>query len=113
MLTREHRLKKFQNVYQQGRKVPGKYMVIQFVGKPDGILRCGFAVARKISTKPKKNRIKRQLRSICRKHLGNNRDGMELVITAFSNAVGVTFQDLERDYLRTIKRAGLFKSTGI
>jgi ribonuclease P protein component len=111
MLTQQHRLRKFQNIYQDGRKVRGRYMALQYVTKPDGFTRIGFAVARKVKTKVQKNRLKRQLRSICRTHLEECRDGLDIVINAFSVAVAVPYNELEQDFVLTAGRAGLIRQS--
>ncbi|MGD0622500.1 MAG: ribonuclease P protein component [Thermacetogeniaceae bacterium] len=113
MLTREHRLKKFQNVYQEGRKVRGRYLALQYIKKPDGVTRFGFAVARKIKTKVEKNRLKRQLRNICRTHMKENKDGLDIVVNIFSVAAEASYGELERDFLMTSRRAGLLRQSAM
>lgn len=109
MLTRQHRLRKFKDIYQDGRKVRGRFMAFQYIKKPDGLTRFGFAVARKVKTKVQKNRLKRQLRSICRTHLEEYRDGLDIVVNVFSVATTVPYKELEQDFVLTAGRAGLVR----
>jgi ribonuclease P protein component len=111
MLTREHRLKKFKDIYQEGRKVRGRYLALQYMKKPDGFTRFGFAVARKVKTKVQKNRLKRQLRSICRTHLEEYRDGLDIVVNVFSIATTASYNELERDFVLIAGRAGLVRQS--
>lgn len=111
MLTRQHRLKKFKDVYQDGRKVRGRYMALKYMKKPDGFTRFGFAVARKVKTRVQKNRLKRQLRSICRTHLEEYRDGLDIVVNVFSIATAVSYNELEQDFVLIARRAGLIRQS--
>jgi ribonuclease P protein component len=109
MLTRQHRLRKFKDIYQDGRKVRGRFMAFQYIKKTDGLTRFGFAVARKVKTKVQKNRLKRQLRSICRAHLEEYRDGLDIVVNVFSVATTISYKELEQDFVLTAGRAGLVR----
>jgi ribonuclease P protein component len=111
MLTREHRLKKFQDIYQDGQKVRGRYLALQYKEKPEGATRFGFAVAKKIRNKAQKNRLKRQLRSICRTHLEENRDRLDIVVNIFNAASGASYQELEQDFILITRRAGLVRQS--
>ncbi len=91
----------------------GRYLALQYIKKPDGVTRFGFAVARKIKTKVEKNRLKRQLRHICRTHLEKNRDGLDIVVNIFSVAAEASYEELERDYLVTSRRAGLIRLSAL
>jgi ribonuclease P protein component len=84
-------------------------MAFQYIKKPDGLTRFGFAVARKVKTKVQKNRLKRQLRSICRTHLEEYRDGLDIVVNVFSVATTVSYKELEQDFVLTAGRAGLVR----
>jgi len=111
MLTRQHRLRKFKDIYQEGRKVRGRYMAFQYIKNPDLETRFGFAVARKVKTKVQKNRLKRQLRSICRAHLEEYRSGLDIVVNIFTIATTVSYKDLEQDFVLTAGRAGLVRQS--
>jgi ribonuclease P protein component len=112
MLTRQHRLPKFQKIYQDGRKMRGRYMALQYMCQTQGNTRFGFAVARKIKTKVQKNRLKRQLRSICRTHLEECRDGWDVIVNAFSIAEAASYNELEQDFVLIAGRAGLIRQSG-
>jgi ribonuclease P protein component len=81
-------------------------MAFQYIKNQDGVIRFGFAVARKVKTKVQKNRLKRQLRSICRAHLNEYRDGLDIVVNAFSIAITVPYSELEQDFVLIAGRAG-------
>jgi ribonuclease P protein component len=111
MLARAHRLRDFKDVYQEGRTVRGRYLALKFIKKPDGVARFGFAVAKKIGNKVKKNRLKRQLRNICRGHLSESRDGLDIVVNIFSVAAEASYEDMERDFVVLARRAGLARQS--
>ncbi|MGD0152765.1 MAG: ribonuclease P protein component [Thermacetogeniaceae bacterium] len=111
MLKRAHRLARFQEAYRIGRAVRGRYLAVRFIRKPLGNIRIGFAVAKVVRGKVQKNRLKRRLRSICRRHLDELQKELDIVVNIFSAASEASFEDLEKDFVRVIKRAGLTVDT--
>jgi ribonuclease P protein component len=87
--------------------VRGRYLAVKFINRPEGVTRFGFAVARKINNKAQKNRLKRRLRSICRSHLKEIRDGADVVVNILSAALDASYVDLEKEFVAVTRRAGL------
>lgn len=111
MLPRAQRLLKFQEVYKDGRAVRGRFLGLRFIRNSGENTRIGFAVARVVRSKVQKNRLKRRLRSICRRHLDELRGETDIVVNIFSAASEASFEELEQDFVRVAKRAGLARNT--
>lgn len=111
MLPRAQRLLKFQEVYRDGRAARGRYLSLRYIRRPGGNTRIGFAVARSVRSKARKNRLKRQLRSICRGRLDEFRSGLDIVVNIFNAASEASYEELERDLVRVTRQAGLARET--
>jgi ribonuclease P protein component len=83
---------------------------LRYIKRTDGPTRLGFAVARDIKSKAKKNRLKRRLREICRKHLDRIEDGLDIVVNINSTAVAASYVEIERDFVRITEQAGIGKN---
>ncbi len=66
-------------------------------------------MARLVKSKVMKNRLKRRLRSICRRRLVELRDKLDIVVNIFGAATTASFEELEQDFVRVAERAGLFR----
>lgn len=74
--------------------------------------RFGFSVSKKVSKAAHdRNRIKRRLREICRKHGSNWQHGFDAVFVARSGSVDASFHDLELAVCQVMRRAGLVATT--
>lgn len=103
-----HRLKKrvdFQRIYTHGYRVPGRFVVL-FVARaelPAG--RYGVTASRKVGGAVVRARCKRRLRELYRHH--RRMAGvaqLDIVANARRSCAIVPWRDLERDFLRCLKR---------
>ena len=69
--------------------------------------RGGFITSRTIGRAVVRNRVRRRLREIVRKHQREIVDGTWIVTIARVNAAGATYQQLEVEWLRLAKRASI------
>ena len=69
--------------------------------------RAGFITSRALGSAVARNRVRRRLREIVRKHQREIVDGTWIVTIARANAVGATYQELEVEWLRLAKRASI------
>lgn len=105
MLATPHRLKKshdFGVVYRQGNCQSTKYLVLRAyrsgVTAQKRPIRIGFSISQKVSKRAVvRNRIKRQLRAVCRQLLPELQPGWDVVIVARSAAV-------QCDYLQFLQQ---------
>lgn len=101
--------KQFQTVYKKGRSFKSGYLVVYRC--PNGIeaTRIGFAISsRKMRLATARNRLRRLLREVFRKHKKNMKIGFDLVITlARAPAHTPQYAEVEKIFLAAIHDAGL------
>ncbi|ADU96443.1 ribonuclease P protein component [Thermovibrio ammonificans] len=110
--TKEERLRKrrdFERVFAHGKSLGGSTVAFYFLENDVGRPRAGFIASKKVSRKAvERNRAKRLMREVFR--LNKHRLGpFDIVFIARKGIVGKRFQDVEADFLRLAKKAGIFK----
>ncbi|MBC8646341.1 MAG: ribonuclease P protein component [Thermoanaerobaculia bacterium] len=106
--SRGDRLRKrreFEECYASGSRISGRHLQI-FLLPESGSWRLGISIPRRVGTAARRNRVRRRLREIFRRHrslLGSA--GFRLVINARPSAAGATFQELLEDYRQILSRA--------
>ncbi|NLO89788.1 MAG: ribonuclease P protein component [Clostridia bacterium] len=112
MLKKDLRIKQnadFRRVYRAGKAVPGKFLVLIYRENGVGITRFGFSISKKIGKAVVRNRVKRVLSEICRLHLFEVKEGYDIVFIGRRGVGEVSFRDLEKEFFKLIKKAGLYK----
>jgi ribonuclease P protein component len=110
MLPKEIRLRKkgeFRQIYDQGRKYFGKYMLLFVVINGLEMNRYGIVASKKVGNAVIRNRSRRQVREIVRNAHGNLQPGNDMILVIKSSAVGVSFVDLQQDFASLCKKARL------
>jgi ribonuclease P protein component len=110
--TKEERLRKkreFEKVFNHGKSLGGSTVAFYFVENELGRPRAGFIASKKVSRKAvERNRAKRLMREVFR--LNKHRLGpYDLIFIARKGIVGKKFQEVERDFLKLAKKAGILK----
>lgn len=79
---------------------------LQFYQKPNhtDVTRFGFIIGKKVGGAVTRNRIRRQLKAICYKHLAEFDAGMDIVFRLFPGSDRLTFQELEKTVLQAQAR---------
>lgn len=67
----------------------------------------GIVASKKIGGAVRRNKAKRRIREVIRKHLPAIRPGYDLVIVARSGLIEAPYQDVLADFQKAIKRAGI------
>ena len=100
----------FQRVRRRGRHVSGAFVTVGYArrDKPDIPTRVGFSVSKRVGGAVQRNRVKRRLREIVRRLLGEMLAGGDVIITAKPSAALATFDDLAADLQVLLTRAGLW-----
>ncbi|MBI3852307.1 MAG: ribonuclease P protein component [Verrucomicrobia bacterium] len=78
---------------------------------PESPTRLGVITGKKIGNAVARNRARRLLRETFRLHQHELRQPLELVLVARDSIAAKKFADVERDYLATLRKAGLLKET--
>ncbi len=98
----------FAQVKKNGRVYRGRSVLLSIL-RANGAtrFRAGFITSRALGSAVARNRVRRRLREIVRKHQREIVDGTWFVTIARANAVGATYQELEVEWLRLAKRASI------
>jgi ribonuclease P protein component len=79
------------------------FLVVQNPGPP----RVGPITGRRLGSAVVRNRVRRRLREIVRKHQHNLREGLWIVVIARTDATKASYRALEDEWLRLAKRASI------
>jgi len=115
-LGRSARLKQgrdFLRLKQSGRRMVNGCLIANWQELPVGAqARVGVVVSRKVGNAVRRSRVRRLLRESFRLHQADLAQPLDLVLVARPSIAGKSFVDVERDYLNTLRRAGLLKASG-
>jgi ribonuclease P protein component len=96
----------FARVRTEGKALRGSLLVLGLLetGNEEQF-RAGFVTSKRVGGAVVRNRVRRRLREIVRRHQHQLRTGIWLVVIARPNAAGATHRALEDEWLRLAKRA--------
>jgi ribonuclease P protein component len=98
----------FEHVKKNGCVHRGRLLLIGVVSSNDaGPFRAGFITSRALGSAVVRNRVRRYLREIVRKHQREIVDGLWIVTIARVSAARVTYEQLEAEWLRLARRASI------
>ena len=93
----------FQHIQRRGRRRVGDLVIVITRRGRQPWTRLGLTVSRKVGGAPTRNRVKRRLREIFRRHKTAFPEQQDVVIIARRAAATATFQALEAQVLRLIQ----------
>jgi ribonuclease P protein component len=100
----------FARVRQQGQRLALGCLIANWHPLPDGTTpRLGVVTSRKIGGAVVRSRARRLLRESFRQHQNELAQPVELVLVARPSIAGRAFAEVEKDFLTTLRRAGLLK----
>ncbi len=105
-LRRRERIRRrpdFLSLYQTGKKVYCRYLVAYVRGNEFGWPRLGVTVSKKVGPPVVRNRVKRSLREIFRRHKAQLLGSPDLVLNARRSAARASYQELEEDFLGILR----------
>jgi ribonuclease P protein component len=98
----------FARVRKDGRVWRGSLITLAVVaGSPGAKMRTGLVTSRRVGNAVERNRVRRRLREIVRRHQQEMIDGIWIVLIASSRAARATSQSLEDEWLRLAKHASI------
>ena len=98
----------FDCVKQNGRVQRGQLILLSVLETSDTVgFRAGFVTSRAVGSAVVRNRIRRRLREIVRKHQREIAGGNWIVTIARTPAAKASYQELEVEWLRLAKRASI------
>ena len=111
---RKERLRKtqeFERVFSYGKSVGGSTVAFYYAPNEEGFPRAGFIASKKVSKKAvERNRAKRLMREVFR--LNKHRlKPFDIIFIAKRGIVGKKRQDVEKDFLRLAKKAGILRES--
>lgn len=99
----------YRKIYNRGKSVAGRHMVLYYLANNLEICRFGFTVSRKIGKAVKRNRIRRLFREACRLNLEQFPKGFDYVLLARRDIVGLNYWQVEESLLKLLKKINFNK----
>ncbi|HEV3393849.1 MAG TPA: ribonuclease P protein component [Chthoniobacterales bacterium] len=100
--------REFDQVRQSARAQRGEFLVLSVLSAAAvDRLRAGFVTSRAVGSAVVRNRVRRRLREIVRKHQHEIRDGIWIVTIARGGASAASYEQLEAEWLRLARRASI------
>ena len=99
--------REFLRVYETGRKVVSRYVVLFFAANELPLSRIGITATKKIGKANIRNRLKRWTREVYRRQrepLGIDERSVDVVVNVKPNAADASFADYSRDLGRALQR---------
>jgi ribonuclease P protein component len=98
----------FDRVKEAGHAQRGKFIVLATLAvQNSGASRAGFITSGRLGGAVVRNRVRRRLREIVRKHQRDLRDDFWIVVIARPDATKASYRALEDEWLRLAKRASI------
>jgi ribonuclease P protein component len=98
----------YERVKRDGLVRRGKLLMLSTaVVENSGLSRVGFITSRRLGSAVARNRVRRRLREIVRRHQHDLRQDFWIVLVARRDAVKASYRALEDEWLRLAKRASI------
>lgn len=98
----------YERVKRDGFTRRGKLLIASVVPvENSGPCRVGFVTSRRIGGAVVRNRVRRRLREIVRRHQRTLREGFWIVLIARREAADASYRALEHEWLRLARRASI------
>ena len=99
--------KEFSNVFNKGKSVADRLLVLYAVLNDKNITRFGYSVGKKVGKAVTRNRYKRILREIRRQNQSWIKEGFDCVIIARPKILGESYMEIEKSFKKLAAKAKL------
>lgn len=100
----------FQNVYENGKSMANKYLVMYVLSNDLSVNRLGISVSKKVGNSVVRHRTTRLIRESYRLNQDNLKTGYDMVVIARQTAKGQNYHTIESAFLHLIDLHHLKKS---
>lgn len=97
----------FREAYDQGRRHHGRFMVLWLRAGEGAALRLGVVTGRKVGDAVDRNRVRRRLREVFRRHRPLFEGPWDVVLVGRRAVLEASWADLTSELLALARRAGL------
>ena len=102
------RASEYERVKRDGVVRRGKLLMLNAAAvENSGLSRVGFITSRRLGSAVARNRVRRRLREIVRRHQHDLRQDFWIVLIARRDAVKASYRSLEDEWLRLARRASI------
>jgi len=102
------RASEYEHVKRDGLVRRGKLLMVSAMAvENSGLSRVGFITSRRLGSAVVRNRVRRRLREIVRRHQHDLRQGFWIVLVARRDAANASYRALEDEWLRLARRASI------
>jgi ribonuclease P protein component len=103
----------FGRVYQRGKHIAGRTLVIHYISRRHSHVRIGVTVSRQVKGAVARNRMKRLLREAYRLNEMRFRTGFDIILVGRAADRPLGLREVEADLLKLSRRAGLLRQDGV
>ncbi len=111
MLAKHYRISNsadYNTIYKNGKKVPGRYIIVYILKNDLGYNRYGLVTSKKVGNAVIRNKVKRQLRSIIKVNMPYLKTSFDIVLVGRYKIGGTPFDLLEKDFTIVMRKSGLW-----
>jgi ribonuclease P protein component len=107
-MRRLTRTAEFQRVREEGEVARGELLSLSVLREKSGAkMRAGFITSRQVGGAVVRNRVRRRLREIVRRHQGEIVESVWIIVIARPRAARASYHALEHEWLRLAKRTSI------
>jgi ribonuclease P protein component len=95
--------KEFTHLYKNGRRYRGKYFNLIYISSDLSFSRMAVVISRKVGNAVKRNKIKRQVRTLFRRNKDLLKSSFDIVIIAKKEILEASWRMLQEDYFVALR----------
>lgn len=108
MLDRKYRInqeKDYNYIYKNAKRISGRYIIVFITRNNLQYNRFGIVTSKKVGNAVKRNRAKRRIRELSKKHMESINKGYDLVFVSRVSINEADFDQIEKDFLSAMRKA--------